>query len=384
MKTLIKFIVLFLFSVIAIYFLLHQKIIDINALKNAFNTNKSLILLIAIIQISVCLFMTLRYFSLLKIFKIKTDFQNVLAATFVSNGVGQWMPGSMAFIEVIRIGLMLGADKHLNQKNLDKKEIEIKENLAELALKSKLAAVSIIDRLIGILVMLGFGLIVSSFIYYQISSNLNMIDKANSLKGFLVLTLLLFIAIIMLPFLSKSKVFRKILSRFERLFLALFKKGFLNKIIRKLFHEINSLLDAIVLGSSKLYLFWKPVFYSIMCVLLSCLGLYLSSVALSNKIPFEVILATISILSIASLLPIGIAGVGGMQIIAAIVFSLFLISPQAASSSQLLQTSVNLLAVSAVGILFARLSAKQIRAILLSRKNQQLIDGKKTSDITDV
>ena len=88
MKTLIKFIVLFLFSVIAIYFLLHQKIIDINALKNAFNTNKSLILLIAIIQISVCLFMTLRYFSLLKIFKIKTDFQNVLAATFVSNGIG--------------------------------------------------------------------------------------------------------------------------------------------------------------------------------------------------------------------------------------------------------------------------------------------------------
>jgi uncharacterized membrane protein YbhN (UPF0104 family) len=301
----------------------------------------------------------------------------------VSNGVGQWMPGSMSFIEVIRIGLMIGADKNLNQKIEDKKEIEVKENLAELALKSKLAAVSIIDRLIGILVMLGFGFIVSTFVYFQISSNINMSENANSLKGFLVLILFLFISIIMLPFLAKSKVFRKILSRFERLFLVLFKKSFLNKIIRKLFHEINSLLDAIVLGSSKLYLFWKPVIYSIICVLLSCLGLYLSSLALSSKIPFEVILATISVLSIASLLPIGIAGVGGMQIIAAIVFSLFLISPQVASSSQLLQTSVNLLAVSAVGILFARLSAKQIRAILLSRKNQQLIESKKTSDITD-
>ena len=60
--------------------------------------------------------MTARYFSLLRIFKINTDFHNVTAATFVSNGIGQWLPGSMAFIEVIRIGLMLGAEKFYLQK----------------------------------------------------------------------------------------------------------------------------------------------------------------------------------------------------------------------------------------------------------------------------
>lgn len=382
MKTLIKFIILFLFSAVAIYFLFSQKIIDINALKSSFENHKKIIILVAFIQILSCLFMTLRYFSLLKIFQIKTDFQNVLAATFVSNGVGQWMPGSMAFIEVIRIGLMIGADKNTSQKLAVKKELEVKENLAELALKSKLAAVSIMDRLVGILVMLFFGLNITLFIYFKMTSENN--PNSNSLLNFLILSLAFFVMIIILPLLSRSNIFRRFLTRIERITLNIFKRGFLHKLIKKLFQEVNSLFDAIVLGSRKLFLFWKPILFSIICVFLSCLGMYLCGIAVSGKIPFEAILATISIMSIASLLPIGLGGMGGMQIIAAIVFSIFQVSPQSASSAQLLQTAVNLLAVSAVGLLFARLSAKQIHAILLSRKNQRLLDSKSISNITDV
>ncbi len=374
MKTLIKILFLFVFSVLAIYFMYSQEIINVNALLKSFENHKKLILLIAIIQILNCLFMTFRYFSLLKLFHVKTDFQNVVSATFVSNGIGQWLPGSMAVVEVIRIGLMLGANQNHIQKINTSENEEVNQNLAELTVRSKLAAVSIMDRLIGLLVMLFFGLIMTAYMYFEISNDGT--SGSVHLFNFFILSFTFFIMIILLLTFARIQVFRRFFTRLERFFLTLFRKGFLNKIFRKGFHEINSLFDAIAIGSRKIFSFWKPIFFSVICVLLACLGMYLSGVAVSGKVPFGAILATISILAIASLLPLGLGGMGGMQIIAAIVFSIFQVSPQSAVSAQLLQTAVNLLAVSAVGLLFARLSAKQIRAILLSKKNENLLPDK--------
>ncbi len=374
MKTMIKILFLFVFSVLAIYFMYSQEIINVHALLKSFENHKKLILLIAIIQILNCLFMTFRYFSLLKLFQVKTDFQNVVSATFVSNGIGQWLPGSMAVAEVIRIGLMLGANHNHIQKVKATENSEVKENLAELTIRSKLAAVSIIDRLIGLLVMLFFGLIMTAYMYFRISNDGT--SGSDNLLNFFILSFIFFLMIILLPIFARIQVFRRFFTRLERFFLTLFRKGFLNKIFRKLFHELNSLFDAIAIGSRRIFSFWKPIFFSVVCVLLACLGMYLSGVAVSGKVPFEAILATISILAIASLLPLGLGGMGGMQIVAAIVFSIFQVSPQSAVSAQLLQTAVNLLAVSAVGLLFARLSAKQIRAILLSKKSENLLPNK--------
>ena len=373
MKTLIKILVLFVFSVFAIYFMYSQNIIDVNALLISFEKHKKLLILIALIQILNCLFMTFRYFSLLKLFQVKTDFQNVVSATFVSNGIGQWLPGSMAVIEVIRIGLMLGANAHSAPKFDVKENVEVKENLAELTVRSKLAAVSIIDRLIGLLVMLFFGLIMTGYIYIKMDHDGT---SKNNLLSFFILSFTIFLMIILLPIFSRVQIFRRFFTRIERIFLTFFRKGFLNKLFRKLFHETNSLFDAIALGSRRTFSFWKPILFSIICVFLACMGMYLSGIAVSGSVPFEAILATISILSIASLLPLGLGGMGGMQIIAAIVFSIFQVSPQIAVSAQLLQTAVNLLAVSGVGLLFARLSAKQIRAILLSKKSENLLVDK--------
>ncbi|APJ02503.1 lysylphosphatidylglycerol synthase domain-containing protein [Silvanigrella aquatica] len=373
MKTLIKIIILFIISVFAIHFMYSNNIIDVKNLLKAFESHKKLILLVAFIQILNCLFMTFRYFSLLKIFKIKVDFQNVVAATFVSNGIGQWLPGSMAFIEVLRIGLMLGADKDYNFKANQIEKSEVKENLEELAIRSKLAAVSIMDRLIGLLVMLIFGLIMTALIYLKTEQG--SIASSN-LIAFFIVTFLFFIFLLALPLFSGRQFFRKLFTRIERIVLSYLRNSFLNKLIRKLFVETNSLLDALALGSRKISYFWKPVFFSIICLLLASSGMFFSGMAISGRVPFEAILATMSILSIASILPIGLAGMGGMQIIAAIVFSLFEISSQNAVSAQLLQTAVNLLAISLMGILFARLSAKQIRAIVLSKKSENFLTNK--------
>ncbi len=394
MKVIVKILFLFFISAIAIYFMYNHKIIDINSLKNAFIEHKKILFFIAFLQVLNCVFMTARYFSLLKIFKINTDFHNVSAATFVSNGIGQWLPGSMAFIEVIRIGLMLGAEKYYMQdKNINlsgknenivsdkEQKVLIDKNLAQLSLKSKLLAISIMDRLIGIGIMLIFGIIFSLYAFFLALKN--NVEVTNGLMFFVFLSLFLLSIILLLPIVSRSLFFRKIISRIERIFLGIIKFRILTLLTRKLFEEVNSLLDAIALGSRKMRSLGSPIFYSCLSVSTFTLSTYFSAKAISAYLPIYVILAVLPMISLASLIPMGLAGMGGMQLVAALLFSVFGISPHTAGSAQLLQTAVNLVAISFMGMLFARLSAKQISAILESRKNRNLLTKEKISDITD-
>lgn len=395
MKVIIKILFLFVISALAIYFMYNHKILDMNSLKNAFLEHKKILFFIAFLQVLNCVFMTARYFSLLRIFKINTDFHNVTAATFVSNGIGQWLPGSMAFIEVIRIGLMLGAEKfYLQEKNNNiSSKIEninadnmqksvVGTNLAQLSLKSKLLAISILDRLIGIGMMLSFGIIFSSYAFFLAIQN--KIGITNSLVFFVLLSLALLSIILLLPTLSKSLFFRKFISRIERIILGIIKFKLMVILIRKIFEELNSILDAIALGSRKMRSLWIPIFYSCLSVSTITIATYFSAKAISAYLPFHVILAVLPMISLASLVPMGLAGMGGMQLVAALLFSIFDISPLTASSAQLLQTAVNLVAISCMGLLFARLSAKQINAILKHRKNKNLLTKEKMSDITDI
>lgn len=392
MKTVIKMIALFFISVLTIYFLYNKNILDLNSLKNAFYEHKKLLIFIAFLQIVNCYMMTIRYFSILKIFNIKTDFHNVTAATFVSNALGQWLPGSMAFIEVIRIGLMLGADKFNfltkngniseNEKNLVQNSYIIEKNLNDLSLKSKLLAISIMDRIIGILVMLGFGII---FSLYALKEIIFQHDKVHmEFILFFTFSILLFLSLIALPFVSRILFFRKIITRLERLLINFSKHKLVKKVFKKGFEEINSLLDAIALGSKKIGSFGIPIIFSSFSVLILVFSLYFSAKAISAYLPLQVIFAVLPMICLASLVPMGLAGMGGMQIITALLFSIFAVSPNTASSAQLLVTAVNLLSISFGGLFFARLSAKQIHAIIKAKKNTNLLAKRNMSDITDI
>jgi uncharacterized protein (TIRG00374 family) len=352
-----------------------QEIINFSSLRQSFYENKKIIVFIAIIQILNILFLTLRYFSLLKIFQIHAAFKNVLASNYVSLAIGQWFPGALAVIEVLRIALMLGSHNKTANINESNKVIDgIEQAVTDLSLKSKLAAVSLMDRLIGFIVMLFIGCITILFIYfksvYQNPGNLN------NLLLFLLFNFSVFILMLVLPFFARSKFFRKIITRIETLFIVTFRKGVLNKFFRKFFNELNSLFDVLTLGIKKVTLFWIPLILSFVSFMLMGLGLYLSGVAISASIPFSAILSVISILSLASLLPIGLGGMGGMQIVAILVFSIFNVSPQHASSAQLLQTAISLIAITFTGLLFAKFSSAQIYKVLSLQKNKEILTPK--------
>ncbi|KAB8030833.1 lysylphosphatidylglycerol synthase domain-containing protein [Fluviispira multicolorata] len=370
MKSFIKIFLLLFISFALVYFMHSKNILNFQTFSYAFENNKKYLVLIAFLQILNCLFMTFRYHSLLKLFGIKANLQNVTAATYVSNGIGLWMPGSMAIIEFIRISLMLGANHKLNGSYTPKIN-KLNNNLEELATKSKLAAASLFDRLIGLFVMLFFGCLMTFFVYMK-SFNINNSKSDSNLLILFLISFFLMILIIIVPYLAKSLLFRRILARIERLFLTVFRNRVINLFLKKIFAELNSVLDVISLGIRSIKSFWMPVIYSIVCLVLAVFGTYFSGIAISSNIPLEAIFATVSLLSIASLIPMGFGGVGGMQLTAVLLFSIFNISPQIASSAQLLQTTVNLLAITGVGLLFARLSAGQIRAILDARKKESV------------
>jgi uncharacterized membrane protein YbhN (UPF0104 family) len=332
-------------------------ILDFNLFVSSFQNHKMLILGVILLQVINCFFMAFRYQYLLRIFKIQVGFFNGLSATVVSNSIGLWLPGSMAFIEVIRIGLMLGASQHMTS---------VRE---ELSLRAKLTAISLFDRLIGLFVMLVFGGGAACYALFSNKQRFSLnLDQNGALIGIAVFSFLSAFFIAILPIFAKSVFFRKLLGHFERICLFLFRGGFLNKAFRKLFYEIFALLDAVVIGSKQISHFFIPIVFSCCCFLLMSLGTYFCAIAISNSIPFLAIFATLSILSLASLLPIGIAGIGGIQLVAAMAMTVFGVDPKTAASAQFLQTAINLLSVSALGFFFLKLTINQVRAILKTGK----------------
>lgn len=385
MKILFKTIILILISIIIIYFMSKHNFIQVASIKSAFMHNKKLIYFIFFLQIISYLFMALRYFSLLKIFKINVDLKNATAATFVSNGLGLWMPGSMAFIEIIRISLMLGAEYKFalnattsvgNTESSYKDEKMVLKNKEQLSLRAKLTTISLFDRLIGLWAMLFVGLVViGNILYFSYINNKNSIN--NGTLTIFIFTFFLLLFITLLPYFSRKIIVRKIIEHIERIILLLFRKGFLNKLFRKIFFEINAILDAIAIGGKKINKFILPILYSFLCVFIQALSIYYAAIAIFSFISFSAILATVSILAIATLLPIGFGGLGGVQVIAAFSMSFFGVPPHSAASAQLLQTAINIISISFAGVFFLKLTSKQIKSIMQMYETKKLRENQR-------
>lgn len=364
-KNLLKSGFLFVVAFLFLFFMYRSNILDFHLLQSSFQNHKKIMILISLLQILNCLFMALRYQTLLRIFHIKVGFFNSTAATFVSNAIGLWMPGSMAFIEVIRIALMTGANHHSNPHKLNSQSPEYSDKMKMLSLRSKLTAISLFDRFIGLFVMLVFGGVAASLVLF---SKADILEKDNSqtflLSILIVFSFLLSLFILLLPFFARSLFFRKFIGRMERIFLTLFKHGVLNKILRKIFYEIQALLDAISIGGRQIEHFLIPTLFSVFCLFFTAFGTYFCAIAISNPIPLPAVLATVSIISLASLLPIGFGGMGGVQLVAAIVMGIFSVEHKVAASAQFLQTAINLLSLSLAGLFFVKLTFRQIRAAL--------------------
>ncbi len=343
MKKFIKISLLVFLSAGFIYFLSQRKIINFHLLSQALLEHKILIFGIACAQILNHLSMAYRYKYILKFLGLEKKTTKVLSSTFISNAIGQWLPGSLAFIEIIRINLVLKRSKGIGLTPHD---------------KFHLTTASLFDRIIGLFVALVLGTVLTFYFLLRMS------DKTSA--NFYILSILflfnlsLTIFILILPIIAGSKPLQKILARCERLCLKFISHTVAQQVVMNIFHKINSLIKVFAENGKKYNLFWIPIGLSLMSIGSFTLAMHFAWLAVNSNIPLLETLALNSTLALSVAIPISVGGIGAPQLIAAILYGAFGANAAFAASAQLLVIGINLIAISAIGIIYLPRIIKEI------------------------
>jgi len=112
----IKLLLYFLFSIIVIFFFKKINLIDFSILKKSYENNFNYLLLAVSAYFLSLIFSVLRFHELSKKINIKMSLKRAFNATACSIFLGQWLPGSAATVEAIRVGILSGVNKKINWK----------------------------------------------------------------------------------------------------------------------------------------------------------------------------------------------------------------------------------------------------------------------------
>ena len=354
-----------------LYAMAHFDLFDMTYLARAFQTGSTYVALTIASLVTLLFLNVARYLVLLRVFKLNIAFKNSAAATCVSMAAGQWLPGSMAVAEVLRVGLMMGA--------LKKVDSSLHGGGAGISSpRSRIAVASFVDRAIGLFVIFAVGALVSSaLVFQQLNTPTLKTVEFYGLCSLAVFTIFASVGVALLPVLARWEILRslsgKVRSSIEakqhsssdvevRFFYIIFN------FLLKVFSAGSSLRASLVEGTSNPTKLLAPILVSVSALFFLILSFYLSSLAIGNEMSLFAISAAFPVLALSQLLPIGIGGIGGQQLIAVAVFNVFGISANIVSSASLLQSGLWLLVVTGFGILFARVGMKQIKAAI-SQKN---------------
>lgn len=337
--------------VLALGFLfLMQKLgfLRLSDIAQAFLAHPKTIVGICAIQIAASVVMMLRYWRLLNLFGIDTHLKQASSATFVSTALGQWFPGSLAVVEVFRVSLMVGGESSSRPLGLK----------ADVGLKSRLAIVSLVDRLVGFLGILMMGFVFSGYLFVKM-----LLGEGDSLGGVIFLFVLAacgVLALLSLPFIVRLKLVRHLTGRR----VALNEEGdsFWRKTLAKVYRHSEAIRHDIEAGTRHPVRLVGPVLMSMVSLLLTSTTLFMSARALEVSLDLFQIICVLPIISVAALLPLGFAGIGGYQLVMASVFSIFAVSPAVVASAGVLQSALQLLANTLLGLLFFKVCFTQIRS----------------------
>ncbi|NCN41997.1 flippase-like domain-containing protein [bacterium] len=332
-----------LLAIFVLWFLGASELVDYKQFGRAFVSNPQTIAMIVILQCIVLAFFSMRFWLILKLFRLTPTFKAVLSANCVSSAIGQWMPAALAVQETIRLGLMFGTEK----ANKNDKPIS----------KSTLFMASIHDRIVGFTCILVLGSMASVFLLMRLSPGDSQSTLSHESVLFLGgLSLLLAMILIAAPYVLNSRIGKALLSAVMGL-----RPSFFQKIKAEQLSKEWSTYGRIHKN--------LPVFaLSLLALLVGPLTLVLSSHALGGNIDFGVALLVSPVLAIVTLLPISFGGIGGAQFAAAGLFVFLGLDPQVAASASLLQATLSLLCTTLMGLAFLPTSYLQVRSLLKTKR----------------
>ena len=317
-----------------------------NDITQAFARHPKTLLGVCLVQVVTAVVMMLRYWKLLNLFGVESDLKSSSTATFVSTALGQWFPGSLAIVEMMRVGLMFGVGSKSENSN---------KGMAS-GIKARLAIVSIVDRLVGFFGILFMGLIAA------------LATMIFAVRDWGVFSLFLFsllgvFALVALPFVARHRWLKGFLKEKNSKALQTTVGENRSRFDSLLLH-IESLRHDIEAGTRHPRRLAGPILLSMLSLLLTSAALFMAARSLSQSLNFFHILCVFPIVSLVSVLPLGFAGIGGYQLVMASVFSVFAVSPSVVASAGLLQSALLLVVNSLLGLAFLQTCSRQVRQAL--------------------
>jgi uncharacterized membrane protein YbhN (UPF0104 family) len=324
MRFIVKVLLLVSASVVSIALMLHFDLVDTVALKSAFNTGLPFLAAAAFCHTAGQATGFVRYRQFLRIYGLPNEIKTVASANFVGTAIGQWLPGSLAVVDALRVGMMFGS------QNTPESEPTSKPSLGRLALAG------FWDRLMGLSTFFGIGSLLLLFHILQQDA------PSPLLVGLAVGSLLLGIQLVFLPWMLSK------FSGFE----------FRNKFIWK----VQSLLAT---PPPSLHSIVQPLLLSLASNLLLTLSYVFCARAIGLSIPFVAAAAALPILGLIGILPLGFGGIGGYQVAAIGLFQIFALEAASVGSASLLQSALALSLNSLTGLIFIQISFHQFRLAFL-------------------
>jgi uncharacterized protein (TIRG00374 family) len=288
---------------------------------------------------------------LLKRISVVTKFSHVLTAGYISQAMGQWMPGSMMIIEVIRYGLVTGMSRH--RRNAD----DVSERTD---LPARVAIAFIVDRVLGLGGMFIAGSLCAAILYVKRDP---LIRHASPLIAMAAISFCVGALLLMAPFWARNRLVQKVLAGAGAdsiLRKRIGRRGSLfGRVLRTLRFGMNALGEASMT--------WRdlrlPLFLSFALAVINPLTLYSAAWAMGRPLPLLAIITAIPFTLLAILLPLGIAGFGGQQAMAVGAFSVFNLSPETVVAASLVQNVLALIVYTICGGIAAGIASRKLSEI---------------------
>ncbi len=349
-KILFRSVFLLVFAALILWTMGYYNLFDFALILQALSNAKSFLIATALTQLVVFVILLYRYILIVRAFGVGVQSKDLAAATFVSVALGQWAPGSLAFMEAIRMSLTFGSDT--SSEKVD-------------GAKARLIAASFYDRLLGFVVILAIGFCVTIPVCVWQWLESGWTSTVGSLALLAVFSLGGSIALLSLPFLSRWAVSKKILlaihSKSSEFELGKFAK--FATMVSRVAGALENLRHVLAAGGTHFRRFLPAMLVSALASILTNVVTYLAALSIGTSIPFVAIVATFPVIAIVGIIPMGFAGIGGYQLVTIALLQIFGVDARVASAASLMQTAVSLLMSTFLGLLFARASLHQIKRL---------------------
>lgn len=358
MRTVVSLLAMGLLSAGILWQLGRYGLLDLALIKSAFFHSKGWIgMCVFALGIS-SLLAVIRFHRLLTVFSVQAGFKDALISGFVSQALGQWMPGSMAVAEVLRFGLIKGLASKWNAAE---------PGIPAAGAKGRIGMAILLDRFLGFGAMLSLGGL-AALALLVIGGEPKPSSPAVPILA--AISLAIGVAILAMPLLS-GPVLRHLPALFRKAGAgetrpdedSSFQK---NGILPRTMRRLRLMLETLGMSTARRRWAVLPFLISAGIAIVNPLSFYLSALAIGRPIPFPIILAAAPFTYVAVFFPLGFAGYGGQQLIVAGVFALFRVSPETVVATSILQTTLVLTVQTFLGGAGAVLSLDRLRAVLKS------------------